>query len=327
MGIQSFGSDEGHCRYQAMRDLFDIQRDLQDTHAALAHMELSLTKQNVEKFPSLMLTVSGLKTRQQILEAEFLKAANLRGQDVCTYRLFPREGNPTIDALTKALGSFQHLFTSVFSALKHGPIERLRTNVALAEATSFRFGYTFPGSLGVAFTLPNDRLLPGMQSELDASMSTIRQLSKTDSKEKIAKFARELGEAPIRATYRWAENHVNSSLAANIGWRREEEIRDEFTVQPIELEALKNTIDMSGAETVETITVRGVLVAANTVRHTFHLITDEESDIRGKYNDAISEDQTVELPKRYTAIIKKTTILQYSSEYPDITYFLVKLSS
>src|SRR5258706_11812570 len=141
-----------------MRDLFDIQRDLQDTHAALARMELSLTKKNVEQFPSLMLTVSGLKTRQQILEAEFLKAANLRGQDVCTYRLFPREGNPTIEALTKALGSFQYLFTSVFSALKHGPIERLRTNVALAEATSFRFGYTFPGSLGITFTLPNDRL-------------------------------------------------------------------------------------------------------------------------------------------------------------------------
>lgn len=119
---------------------------------------------------------------------------------------------------------------------------------------------------------------------------------------------------------------MENSLGANIQWRREEEIKDEFLVQPIELERLKNTIDISGAESVEIITVRGLLVAANTLRHTFHLVTDDtDTDIRGKFKDAISTEHTVELPKHYTATVQKTTVMQFSSEQPEESYLLLEL--
>jgi hypothetical protein len=307
-----------------MRDLFQIQRDLEDTHAALARMELAIVKE--PKYPSVHATIKGLRQRQQRLEMEFLKAANERGQDVCSYRLFAGDGWPTIDALSKALASFQSLFTSVYDAIKYGPKDRARYTPTVIQTTSFRFGYTFSGSVGVVFTLPNDRMLPGWKSELDRSMTTIRQLSKADTTDKIAMFVKELGEAPIRATYKWADHHATNALGANIEWRREEEIKDEFLVQPIELERLKNTIDISGAESVEIITVHGLLVAANTVRHTFHLVTeDTDTDIRGKYKDAISEEHTVELPKSYIAKIQRTTILQFSSEQPEESYLLLEL--
>jgi len=309
-----------------MRDLFEIQRDLQDTHAALFRMESALAKDANAKYPSLQLTIKGLRRRQQDLEAEFLRTANRRGQDVCSYRLFGAELTPTIDGLAKALGSFQSLFTSIYTAIKFGPRDRTRSSAAVTEATSFRFGYIFPGSLGVVFTLPNDRLLPGVKSELDESMTVLRQISKADSPEKIASFVKDLGEAPIRATYRWAHNHAESSLGANIEWRRDEEIKESFLVQPVELERLKNMIDVSGAETVETITVRGLLVAVNSVRRTFHLVTeDTDTDIRGRFKDAINIDHTVELPVKYIATIQKTTIIQYAAEQPDEIYLLLKL--
>src|SRR5258708_5271247 len=99
-----------------MRDLLEIQRDLQDTHAALGRMELGLARDllaedaKTKMYGSLWLTVKGLRQRQQQLEREFLKVANEIGQDVCSYRLFSGAVRPTIDAFANALGTFQSLF-------------------------------------------------------------------------------------------------------------------------------------------------------------------------------------------------------------------------
>lgn len=309
-----------------MRDLFDIQKELQDTNATLSRIELSLVKQ--PDLPSVHATIKGLQTRQKVLEAEFLKAANERGQDVCSYRVFPNAGQATIEAVSKALISFQSLFTIIYDVVKHGPKDRVRSSEKVEKETAFNFGYTFPGSVGVVFTLPNDRLLPGMMTDVDVSMHTIRTLAKADSTTKITALVKELGEAPIRAGYKWAKDHAEYRLGADIGWRRGESIKEEFLVQYLELDQLQSTIAMSGAETVEIITLRGLLVAVNTVRHTFHLVEENtDTDIRGKFTDAISEEHTVILPARYTAIIRKTTIIQYSSEQPDIQYFLEALKS
>lgn len=196
----------------------------------------------------------------------------------------------------------------------------------VAQATSFSFGYTFPGSVGVVFTLPNERLLPGIQTDLDRTFGRISDIARANQPDQIAALAKELGAPPIRATYRWAKDHAEHGLGANIEWRRDQEIRQALMVQQPELARLSSTIESVSTETSEDLTVRGVLVAANTIRRTFHIVVPAfDLDIKGRYTDAISEVHTVTLPRLYTAMVKKTTRLQYSTGKEDIQYFLEKL--
>lgn len=303
--------------------LLQIQEKLQSTIVAVRQLEASLIEH--PDSPSLRANIKSLQKLQRNYEAEFLVAADERGEDVCSYRLFGL-GNPTIAAMSKALGGFQSMFSVVYDAIKHGPKNRAKMSMDVAQATTFSFGYTFPGSVGIVFTLPNERLLPGFQTDLDKTFGRISDIARAERQDQIAALAKELGAPPIRATYRWAKDHAENGLGANIEWRRDKEVRQAITVQQPELARLKSTIESVSAESSEDLAVRGVLVAANTIRRTFHIVVPAfDLDIRGRYTDAISEAHTVTLPRLYTAMVKKTAKLQYSTGKEEIQYFLEKL--
>jgi hypothetical protein len=93
-----------------------------------------------------------------------------------------------------------------------------------------------------------------------------------------------------------------------------------------ELRTLQETIARTSEDMSEPLTAAGMLVGADSMRRTFHFVTDADRDIRGTFTDAISNKKTAELPKRYTASLVKTTKLQFSTEEENVSYFLVSLS-
>src|SRR5258708_28565376 len=187
--------------------LLQIQEKLQSTIASIRQLEASMIDH--PDSPSLRANIKSLQKLQRNYEAEFLDAASERGEHVCSYRLFGL-GNPTIAAMSKALGDFQSMFSIVYDAIKNGPKDRAKMSTDVAQATSFSFGYTFPGSVGVVFTLPNERLLPGIQTDLDKTFGRISDIARADQPDQIAALAKELGAPPIRATYRWAKDHAEN---------------------------------------------------------------------------------------------------------------------
>lgn len=307
-----------------MSRLLEIQELLQDTGAAIARIEPSLAES--PNRPSLLFTLQSLRKRQGQLEAEFLDAANQIGEDVCSYRLLPDETiRLTISALAKALGDFQHLFSVTYDAIKNGPKERASIGAEVAENTAFGFGYTFAGSVGVVFTLPNERLLADFPSDLDRAVSMIFQIAKINEPNQIAPLAKEIGRPPIQAIYTWARDHAQHGLGASIEWRRNKEIRNSLLIQQPELDRLHKTIALSSEESQEEVTVRGLLEAADVRRHRFEILTEEGGAIKGSFENAISESHVVTIPKRYTATIRKTTRLIYATDTEESSYFLVGL--
>lgn len=306
-----------------MSTLTQIQDKLQQCIAELSQLEGTLALH--PDSPALCANIRSLQKLQRNYEAEWLNETDKRGLDVCSYRLFT-VGAPTIYAMSTALATFQNMFSVVYDAIRGGPKERATVSRDVEQATSFTFGYTFPGSLGVVFSLPNSRLLPSMESGLDEAFNAIEELAHAQEPEAISKLAKTLGPAPIRATYRWAKDHADHKLGADIQWRRNQQVRRTLLVQQPQLERLKTTIEVVTEETAEDIVVQGVLVAVNTISRTFHLAVPAfDIDIRGKYGDAIGEEQRVTIPKIYTAYLRKSTRLELSTGEQKIAYFLQKL--
>ncbi len=305
-----------------MNELLDLQHKLQETHAALVQLEREIAKEPRSR--SLEITTRSLEKRYRQLEAEFLAAANRLEIDVCGYRLFAEEDRPTLAAMASALSNLQLLFSVVFDALKSGPKQTLKLGADVYRETAFGFGYSFPGCVGFAFTIPNERLLL-VQSNLDEAMRIIFEMARVEEPSSILGFARRLGVAPIRAMYRWVSDHLSAGMGAGIEWRREQQIRASLLIQTPELRRLQSAIAATSEEIVQEIEISGILVGADVARRTFHLKTETGDDVRGAFIDAIGDEHTVELPKPYRIRVRKTSKIYYSTEREDVTYVLLGL--
>jgi hypothetical protein len=206
------------------------------------------------------------------LETAFSQVAKLRHLDVCRYRLIPETGdNYPVLGLTRILGEFQELVTTVFDAIKtKKPKMRARVAPDMAQLSSFDFGYVTPGSLAVVLTIPNDRLLL-VESELDQAISSIFQMVKSTDAREIGAMAELVGVASIKKLYGLAEDHYKYALSADIAWERNTDTRKEVLVQPAEFEQLCARLDEKSEETREPITLTGRLVGLDVVLNIFHM--------------------------------------------------------
>jgi len=307
--------------------LLEIREQLQDTQAALSQLDRALAEQALDR-PSLALqtTAASLKRRRRELEAAFVREANQRGMDVCTYRLFSEQLQPTVAAVAGTMGHFQKLVSVVYTAIKHGKRERQRIPEDVALETSFEFGYSFAGSVGLVFTLPNDRFIADIESRLDQSFETIIQMLDADSPEALLAFSHKYGVAPLRALFAWTDQHVGGGVGAGIDWQRNQEVRLSRVAQLRELEALRDMIGATSEENRTRQQYRGVLLGADSDPKRFHFKPDSGQEIRGSYETAINPALHPEMFKRYIADIERVETIHLATEEEDVKYFLHELT-
>lgn len=305
-----------------MSVLLHIRESLQNTAAQIARLERNVA-QNPD-VPLLALELESLQRRKEKLEAEFLEVSNSAGVDVCSYRLLPEQLRARLVNLAAALTDYQSLLSLFYDAIRNGPKQLAKMGADVLADTSLDFGYAFAGSFGFVLTIPNERLLQ-IETDLDAAVRAIFDVAKADTSAAILDYARRLGLAPIRALHRWAEDHVKGSLSADIEWRRGREVRMKAVIQKAEFDRLRQIISQTSETTHGEFEATGVLLAADLVQRSFRLQSDEGDIIKGKFTDAISQTHTVELPRRYRALISKSTTIHYSTEEEDVSYQLLRL--
>jgi len=267
-----------------------------------------------------------LLKRRDDLEDEFLEAAAEEWVDVCSYRLFKEDGGrPNLTGLTNALRDFQQVYTYVYDALTKGPRKKGAPGSESVDATEFEFAYSFPGSVGVVLTIPNQRALFD-ESNLDRAMETVFELASADDSEQIAKLAERLGPAPIRKLYTWTTDHLTAGVGVDIEWMRKDVVRASVLVQVPELENLKQVIDETSDRKSDMIEITGELQGANIRTHGFELLADSGESIRGKMAEALGVARPVELSKRYKATIARTRWINFATEDEGVEYYLHDLS-
>jgi hypothetical protein len=307
-----------------MTRLLEIQEKLQDTTIAMVELEKKALEH--PQSSDIGLIRRSLEKRQSVLLSELSVEADNLGIDVCTYRIFSERERQTLRALVQTLGDFQTMVSTVYDAVKSKvPKIRARITPEIIKETEFNFAYTFPGSVGVVLTIPNQRLL-GIESYLDQTFSEIANMAQVKDSSEVLNFAKRLGVASIRTLYSWAFDHDNLGLGVNIEWRRAKTIRNRLLTQRPEFERLHKTIEQTSEQTVKEREIIGQLEGADVIKKTFHIKSDTGEEFKG-FTDIISESQTVELPKRYKAVIITREQIKYSTEEEIVSHQLIKLES
>jgi hypothetical protein len=303
--------------------MIELQEKLQDTEQTMLGLRQIMAERPEDE--ALLINFQSLEQRFSDLQEEYAEVAGTLGLDVCSYRLFADPTHTTLRGMVDTLGAFQSLFTLTYDAIKSGPKRIARVDSESAHQSAFSFGYSFTGSLGIVLTMPKELiLLPGIAGSLDNAIQVVLSLVRADDSETVLGYARDLGPAPIRALYRWADAHVRSGLGAEIEWRRSTELRARALLQTPELQRLQGVLGATSEIDEEVIEVTAQLVGANVQARTFHL-RSPEVEIRGRFIDAIDPEHTVELPKTYHAQIRRTTKTYFSTEEEETTYVLLAL--
>lgn len=303
-----------------MRRLAEIQDDLQDVSAAIAHAERTVAKH--PNVPSVLATLRTIEKRKESLEEQFAVAADELGLDLCSYRIeFEERRQVTISSVTAALNSFQKIFTSVYHALSYGPKKTAKVSVESSDATALGFAYTFHGSIGVMMTLANERLLID-KTPLDEAMGRTFELIGARSREEIEQMTEIVGLPAVRQTLQWATDNAKAGLGADIVWQRVQDAKLEVRVQPQEIAYLAGALSVAIAK--EQVTFVGDLTHVNMTEKTFEMVVDG-AVISGAFEKAISASNPAQLPKRYAATMTVSTKVSVAENEPDTSYFLLRL--
>jgi hypothetical protein len=306
-----------------MTTLFELAADLRQTHAAIRHMEELIAARPDDD--ALELNMLAIQKRQRVLEREFAELANLKHVDVLSYRFIPETGTAyPLSAVAGALSALQEAVTIVFDALKTVPKIKARISPDIAAATTLDFAYSYDGSLGFAFSIPNERLLL-IESDLDMAISLVFRAMKATTRDEIVNLAKEIGPAGLRRIYKWSEHHSQYDIGAGIEWRRRQEVREEVRVQPAALIRLQELIKESSPETIEDIAIDGVLMGIDVTADNFRLAVAEGDDVRGRLAEEFDRSQHWAVVTRYSAVIEVRTKISYATDTELKSFYLKQL--
>lgn len=307
-----------------MTTLFELASELRQTHAAVRRMD-DLVRERPDD-DALELNMLAIQKRQRSLERQFAELANQKHTDVLAYRFVPESGNSyPLSAVAGALSALQEAIAVVFDALKSVPKVRARISADIAAQTTLDFAYSFDGSLGFAFSIPNERLLL-VESDLDRAVALLFRAIKATTREEIIALSKEIGAAGLRKIYLWADQHSKFDIGAGIEWRRQAEARYEVNVQPAALTRLKEIIEESSPETREDVTIDGVLMGIDVTADTFRIAVADGDDMKGRLADDFDRSEHWAVVTRYSAVVEVRTKISYATDIEVKTNFLKSLT-
>jgi len=310
-----------------MSSLVDISKRIELTNEAMGRIGQML--QASPGSQGLLMNLSTLGRTQKNLKKEFREAAKRYGVEICTYRLIP-EGTErhSITGIGKAFVNFQTLFSIVYEAVKvDKPRKSQHSGDEVSSETLLDYAYSFPGSVGVAFTVPTQASLYG--NYFDQTIDALFAMARSQNSQDLKAFSRKLGVGPVRAMYRWACDLYRSGFGIDIHWKGSLAHNSRLYVQKGELQSLAESILATSEENHTMLTVEGILQGADVPARNFHFQYKDQKnrrkDIRGKFIDAIKADHPVTIPAKYKATIRRTTITNYSLEEDEVKDTLIKL--
>lgn len=193
--------------------------------------------------------------------------------------------------------------------------------------SELQVAYAFPGSFGLAFTIPNSKLLFDLPSQLDKTATAVFDIVTADAAgSTIPNAVKKYGRAPIAAIYDWAKVNSDHGIGAGVEWVRGDSTKANIIVQAPQFAALSDRLLRTKQTESEALELDGVLVGADIKTGRFKFLADgQEKSIKGRFSDAISEEHQARLPAKYTAILTKTIEVRLATDMEVESYFLERL--
>ena len=212
-----------------MSALLNIRDKIDQATEMIARHEAAMAKPNARS--SLAVSIRSLEKLRSHLEEQFLEAAAESEIEVYRYRVIP-EDRATIVGLSEAWASFQKFFSAVYQGVGE-------TRGARADVDLFGFAYTFPGSVGVALTLPSKQGLLDDPLLVEAT-EAVFDLSESREQRPVDEAALRLGPEVIRSMHGWVNTLIEHNYGAGLSWRDRE-----ITIDPRRLSSLRDRVALT----------------------------------------------------------------------------------
>lgn len=282
----------------------------------------------LESYPNdRKLAVSLLSAQKRAYQSQetLAKYAGHEHIDIVSYRIVRLQNNYPVLAIAESVASFQKAVVGVADALENGPKNRARYSAEIQRLAELEFAYSFPGSTGIVFCIPNERTLldGGRFDEISKAISNF--LSITDEDE-ARDASRHLGLAAIGQLYDWVDRNAAWENSVDYIWTRSNKEKSGEFIDRAKFQGLKEVLLSALDPSTEELRVRGKLVGLDVETRRFHFIDDNDHDISGKLDQAFAQaNAVVGATARYVATIIETEV-RFATGKIERTYRLAELA-
>lgn len=274
----------------------------------------------------LALGLGSARRRAERSEQQLLSFAESSQIDLIRYRLVRSSELYAVEAVADSVHAFQRSFTGAADFLVHGAKKKAKFSKEIEDKTRLNFAYTFPGSLGIVFSVENSRDM-FENSDLDLVVEVFDQFLSVSDEHEAIDASRKLGPGLISQFCRWVD--VNAKWENSVDFI----LRHGNGVQKGEFIPKNKFIDLSGIfhdavdEEPYEFVATGILVGLDIEIGSFHFVVPNGDSYKGSLSpDFVKEKTTVGASYRAFIVEKvKRTVATGSETHGYILQHLVSL--
>jgi hypothetical protein len=228
-----------------------------------------------------------------------------------------------LDSVTQSLNEFQQLFSRIYDAILYGPNQRGRISSSVYEQTRFDFGFSYPGSLGVALMVPGDNGLFG--DKFDDTVAALLQITEIQDDHEVRDLSKELGHSVVKKTYDWAKVNYHGDFDIGLRWSG---LRTSDRGGIIDLSVfgkLVEVIERTSDKDIKTLKTHGILLGIDTDKGRFNFYSSDEFSYSGVLSDEFPRAREWVVNHRYEAVIQVEEVTEYATQVTKESFSLENL--
>ncbi|MBW5437445.1 hypothetical protein FXB41_22615 [Bradyrhizobium canariense] len=306
-----------------MSGLNSLLDNLRRTYAAIGEVQEVAARMPGDIM--VLANLGSLKREATDLEALWEEECRQARVEVCRYRLMPENDERyTVAAVTKSLLDFQELFSQIYDALKNGVKKSRQLSSWMLNETAFDFGFSYPGSLGVALMVPSHADLLG--GKFDDTVDAFLQVMHVSNEDEVKDLAKSLGPAVVKKAYDWSRVNHSSGYAVDVTWNTVQGTKKGAVVDVAALGKIVEIIGRTSDVERQNIRGPGILVGLDTLKKRFRFVEPDGLDYSGPVTEEFEIQRKWAVNQTYIAHIQVEEITEYATQEIKRTYRLVSLT-
>ena len=214
-------------------------------------------------------------------------------------------------AVGEALEKFQDLFTSVYDALVHGPKRRFRPAADTISKTTLNFAGATAGSVRIALSAEDDRLLVG-DTTMERALILVEKTLSAQTTDDLSLLASEVGISSISKAFEWAQSAAGYGLQTQISWGKRLTSDRSFMIEADDAARVTQLIARKSEDTVSSYVFLCILHGFDKQTSYFHVERlDDRAHIKGDVAASVSQVHTT--GRMYRASLVRTASILYAT--------------
>jgi hypothetical protein len=274
----------------------------------------------------LQVTLASVRRLAERAEEELKEVAQSSQVDLCHYRAVQTVDGPYRAAdFANSIVTYQELLTALYDFVRNGPRLVARYSEAVKAQSQLNIAYTYPGSIGVLFTVENNRDLFN-EGQLDRVIDALNQITDISSIDQVKHVARHMGLNVVRSAFRWADRNWQAAYSVEVQWRRSDAVIRGGLVPRARFLNIKSLISQTSEVEPREFESIGTLVGFNVLSDTFVFVPDVgDRHYSGKLGEGFPKTER-KVPYHYKARILEKTVTSFATETIHTTYELQALT-